>query len=89
MGEPGASRLNHRRPYYGERLEALSYYVKGLQAYDLERDGKSDAEIARQMFPTMFTDDKKPFDFSNQEYRKIMQHVTDLRKTTKKLINNI
>jgi hypothetical protein len=82
------SRLNHRRPHYGERVEALSYYSEVLRAYDLNRDGKSDAVIARRMFPTVFTDDKKPFDSSNQEYRKTMQHVKDLLKAAKNLINN-
>jgi hypothetical protein len=66
----------------------LVSYMKRFAVYDLSCDGKSDAVIARQMFPTVFTDDKKPFDSSNQEYRKTMQHIKDLLKAAKSLIDN-
>ena len=82
------SRLNLRRPCYGERVQDLSNYAEMFQAYDLKCAGKSHADIAKQLFPTVFTDDKKPFDFSNREYKNAMQEVDYLLKTAQKHINN-
>jgi hypothetical protein len=66
----------------------LPFYEERFRVYDLKCAGNSYAAIAKQLFPDVFTDDKKPFDSSNREYRKTMQHVKDLYKAAEDLIKN-
>jgi hypothetical protein len=88
-------RLDRQSAHHPKRVKArgwemgLSYYSTLFQVYDLERAGQSHAAIAKVLFPKVFEDHKKPFDSSNQEYHKAIQHVKDFLEAAEKLINNI
>jgi hypothetical protein len=81
------SRLNRSSAYHPKRVEERDYYSTMFRVYDLKCAGESPAAIAKLLFPTVFTDDKKPFDSLNRKYRSALQQVNDLLERAESFIN--
>jgi hypothetical protein len=74
-------------PAATSRVESFAHYRKAFQVYELKRDGKAYPVIAKQVLPEEFEKIKKPLNYKNREYKKVIQRVKDLFKVANNLID--